>query len=132
VRTLVSVLAVAAALLAHHRDTAAQTPAAGTSPPPAQSAAAVPAGDAARGKTVYLRYSCYACHGYAGHSGPGGRLVPMRFPLAAFGTFVRNPPTMPPYTAKVLTDQQVADLWTYIRSLPASPPASSIALLADP
>jgi mono/diheme cytochrome c family protein len=124
VRALASVLAVA---LIAHGGAAAQAPPA----PPAQPAAA-PAGDAARGKAVYVRYSCYACHGYAGHSGPGGRLVPMRFPLAAFGSFVRNPPTMPPYTAKVLTDQQVADLWAYIRSLPVSPPASSIALLAEP
>jgi hypothetical protein len=36
---------------------------------------------------------------------------------------------MPPYSAKVLSDTQLADLWTYIGTLPASPPATSIPLL---
>lgn len=124
------VLASAAALLLHQGDARAQ--ASGTPPQASAQSAAPPQGDAARGKILYARYSCYACHGYAGHSGPGGRLVPMKFPLAAFGSFVRNPPTMPPYTAKVLTDAQLADIWTYIRSIPESPPAGSIALLREP
>ncbi len=99
-----------------------------TASPPA----AADVGSAEKGKDVYLRYSCYACHGYAGHAGPGGRLVPMRLPLAAFSALIRNPRTMPPYTAKVLSDGQLADLWAYIKSLPESPPARSIPLLSQP
>jgi hypothetical protein len=38
---------------------------------------------------------------------------------------------MPPYTAKVLSDEQAADLWAYIKSMPESPPAASIPLLAQ-
>ena len=87
-------------------------------------------GDAARGKDIYLRYSCYACHGYAGHGGAGPRLVPMRLSLPAFASVVRNPPTMPPYSAKLLSDAQLSDVWRYIRALPEWPPASRIPLLA--
>lgn len=86
-------------------------------------------GSVQSGKDVYLRYSCYACHGYVGHGGAAPRLVSMRQSLAAFASFVRNPPTMPPYTAKVLSDTQLADLWAYIKTLPESPPAKSIPLL---
>lgn len=86
-------------------------------------------GNAQNGKDLYLRYSCYACHGYAGHGGAGPRLVPMRAALAGFTSIVRNPPTMPPYTAKVLTDAQLADIWAYIKTLPQSPSAKDIPLL---
>jgi mono/diheme cytochrome c family protein len=86
-------------------------------------------GDVQRGKDVYLRYGCYACHGYAGHGGAAARLVPTRLPVTAFSAFVRNPATMPPYTAKVLSDAQLADVWAYVKSLPESPPAKSIPLL---
>ena len=91
--------------------------------------AAIVAGNAESGKDVYLRYSCYACHGYAGHGGAASRLVPMRLSLSAFSSFVRKPASMPPYTAKVLSDAQLADVWAYVKTLPESPPASTIGLL---
>jgi mono/diheme cytochrome c family protein len=36
---------------------------------------------------------------------------------------------MPPYTTKVVSDQDLADIYTYLKSLPPPPPASSIPLL---
>lgn len=93
------------------------------------SQAAPAAGNVERGRDVYLRYSCYACHGYAGHGGGAVRLVPARLSLPAFSAFVRNPASMPPYTVKVLSDAQLADVWAYVKSLPESPPAKSIPLL---
>ena len=87
------------------------------------------AGNVQSGKELYLKYSCYACHGYDGHGGAGARLVPMRMNPPGFTAYVRNPRQMPPYTAKVLSDAQLADLFAYIKSLPESPPASNIALL---
>jgi mono/diheme cytochrome c family protein len=86
-------------------------------------------GNGEQGKDLYLRYGCYACHGYAGHGGAGPRLVPMRASVASFTSFVRNPPTMPPYTAKVLSDTQLADIWAYVKTLPQSPAAKDIPLL---
>lgn len=90
---------------------------------------AVPA-DAPRGKELYLKYSCYACHGYDGHGGAGARLVPFAMTPARFTAYVRNPRRMPPYTEKVLSDAQAADVFAYIKSLPASPAADQIPLLS--
>ena len=97
-----------------------------TASPPAQP----PAGNPQTGKTLYLKYSCYACHGYDGHGGAGARLVPMRMNLPGFSAYIKNPRQMPPYTSKVLTDEQAADLWAFIKSLPESPAASTIPLLS--
>jgi mono/diheme cytochrome c family protein len=110
---------------ASSRGARAQAPA-----PAAQTSAAAP-GDAKAGKELYLRYSCYACHGYAGHGGAGARLVPLRMPLPAFTAYIRSPRQMPPYTAKVLSDAQVADVWAYIQALPKSPDAKDIPLLSQ-
>jgi mono/diheme cytochrome c family protein len=93
-------------------------------------AAQAPTGDAQKGKQLYLKYSCYACHGYDGHGGAGARLVPMSLPLQRFTAYVHNPRQMPPYTEKVLSDAQLADVFAYIKSLPESPAAKNIPLLA--
>jgi mono/diheme cytochrome c family protein len=93
---------------------------------------AQPGGNAEKGRDLYRRYSCWACHGYAGHGGAATPLVPMRMPLPGFSAFVRNPPTMPPYTTKVLSEAQLADIWAYVKTLPESPPAKSIPLLSQP
>ena len=87
------------------------------------------AGNAQNGKELYVKYSCYACHGYDGHGGAGARLVPMRLALPAFTNYVHAPRQMPPYTARVLSDAQLADLYAHIKSLPESPPAKNIPLL---
>jgi mono/diheme cytochrome c family protein len=108
----------------------AVTVAAQTPPSATQSATSMSAGNATNGKSLYLKYSCYACHGYDGHGGAGARLVPMRMNLPGFSAYIKNPRQMPPYTAKVLSDDQAADLWAYVKSLPESPPASSIPLLS--
>ena len=95
----------------------------------AQTPAAPPSGNAQSGKDLYAKYSCYACHGYDGHGGAGARLVPMRMNLPGFTLYIKNPRQMPPYTAKVLSDPQAADLWAYIKSMPESPAADKIPLL---
>jgi ubiquinol-cytochrome c reductase cytochrome c subunit len=91
-----------------------------------------PSGNAQTGRDLYLRYSCYACHGYDGHGGAGARLVPMRMTGERFTAYVRSPrtPQMPLYSTKLLTDAQLGDLWAYIKSLPVSPDAKDIPLLA--
>src|SRR5262245_4610709 len=89
-------------------------------------------GNVQAGKDLYLRYSCYACHGYDGHGGAGARLVPMRMTGERFTAYLRGPrtPQMPLYSTKLLTDAQLGDVWAYIKSLPASPEAKDIPLLA--
>jgi mono/diheme cytochrome c family protein len=94
-------------------------------------APSVPTGDVAKGKELYLKYSCYACHGYDGHGGAGARLVPFRMNQSGFTIYLHNPPRpqMPPYSASVVPDAQAADLFAYIKSLPESPAAKDIPLL---
>ena len=87
-------------------------------------------GNLPAGKDLYLRYSCYACHSYDGHGGAGARLVPMRMTAQRFTAYVHNPRQMPPYSSKLLTDAQLADIWAYIKSMPESPAAKDIPLLA--
>ena len=118
IKAFLAVLAIAFAVAGIE----AQTPA------PTQTAAA--SGSVQAGKDLYLRYSCYACHGYDGHGGAGARLVPMRMTVERFTAYVHNPRQMPPYSTKLLSDSQLADLWAYIRSLPVSPEAKDIPLLA--
>ena len=86
--------------------------------------------NAQQGRELFLKYSCYSCHLYNGQgSSNGPRLVPLPMTLARFTAFVRNPGRMPPYTGKVLTDAQLADLFAYIKSLPGSPAPKDIPLL---
>src|SRR5437870_3355070 len=87
-------------------------------------------GNAKVGQELYVKYSCYACHGYDGHGGAGARLVPLAMTVTRFSAYVHNPRRMPPYTEKVLTDAQLADLFAYIKSLPVSPAADQIPLLS--
>ena len=90
-------------------------------------------GDAAKGKDLYMKYSCYACHGFSGQNGPGARLVPMKMTTAGFTAYVRSPRTrqMPSFSAKVLSDQQLADIQAYVKTLPDSKPAKDIPALAQ-
>lgn len=83
-------------------------------------------GDAKHGKELFMKDSCYACHGFSGQNGNGARLVPMKFAQAAFIAYVRNPPRpnqMPSYSTKVLADRDLADIYAYIKTLPDSGPA---------
>jgi mono/diheme cytochrome c family protein len=99
--------------------------------------AQTPSGDASRGKDLYdKKYLCSACHGFSGQNGVGARLVPIKLTQAAFMAYVRHPhdtPTgMPPYTAKVMPDQELADIYAYIKSLPDSAKkAKEIPILND-
>jgi hypothetical protein len=38
---------------------------------------------------------------------------------------------MPPYRAQAMTDQELADVWTYIKAFPEPAPVKSIPLLSD-
>ena len=107
---------------------AAQAPAA-TSPAASQST--TPAGNAENGKKVYTNYYCYACHGTVGQGGRDGvRIAPNPPSLATITRYVRKPSgQMPPYTSKVLADQDLADIYAFLRTIPPSPSAKNIPLL---
>ena len=88
-----------------------------------------PAGNAQHGKVVYTRVGCYECHGSDAQSGRP-TLGPNAIPFAAFMRQVRVPRNdMPPYTAKVLSDSDVADIYAFVQSVPQPPKADSVPLL---
>jgi len=101
-------------------------------PKPAQTAAAPPAGRADVGKTLFTKNGCFQCHANEAQGGAAGpRLGPGPLPYAAFAAYVRRPTgEMPPYTAKVLSDRDLADIHAFLQSLPAPPPVSTLPLLA--
>ena len=99
---------------------------------PAQGAqAAAPKGDVENGQKLYSSYGCYQCHGYAAQGGAGARLAPRPIAFATFSRYVRRPTgQMPPYTAKVVSDQELADIYAFLVTMPAPPAANTIPILA--
>ena len=95
------------------------------------SGAAPPKGDAENGKKIYDAYGCYQCHNYAAHGGGAGpRLAPGPLPYESFRRYIREPTgQMPPYTTKSLSDQEIADIYAFLRTIPAPPAVDSIPLL---
>jgi len=83
-------------------------------------------------KALFVKNGCYQCHNYEGHGGAAGaRLAPNPLPFRAFVNYVRSPRgDMPPYTSKVMSEQDLADVHAYLRSRPRPAAVSSIPLLA--
>src|SRR5512145_1140961 len=97
---------------------------------PAQQQNTAPAGNATEGKKLYVSYGCYQCHGYEaqGSSATGPRLGPRPIAFAAFSRYVRQPTgQMPPYTTKVVSDADLANIYAFVSSRPA--PETNIPLL---
>ena len=81
------------------------------------------AGDAARGKDIYMKDACYTCHGTAGEGGAmGPQIAHQGLSADAIKQQLRDPQSqMPPYTAKILSDTQAADIAAFIESLSQGP-----------
>jgi mono/diheme cytochrome c family protein len=106
-----------------------QTPRQAPSPGGAAgNAQAAPAGNAENGKKIFAGYGCYECHGYVAQGGAAGpRLAPRPIAFAAFSKYLRHPTAqMPPYTNKVVSDKEVADIYAFLQSIPEPPQARSI------
>jgi mono/diheme cytochrome c family protein len=91
-----------------------------------------PAGDAANGHKLFLADGCYQCHGTVGQGsrGTGPRLAPNPIPYEGFAQQLRKPAnTMPPYTALVVSDAQLADIYAYVSSLPGPAKAEDVKIL---
>jgi len=100
----------------------------------AQSKSGGLAGNVENGKRLFERNACYQCHGHQGQGGlAGARLAQTRLPLAAFTAYVRNPAPggMPPFRPKVMSDQELADVYAYIKTFPEPKPAKDIPLLSQ-
>ena len=81
------------------------------------------ADDVATGQRLFKSYNCYQCHGDFGQGGTGPTIAPPQLPaLAAFTAFLRHPADeMPAYTAKVISDADLAAIHAYLKSQPTPP-----------
>ena len=82
-----------------------------------------PRGDAANGKRVYLADGCFTCHGRSGQGGaynsPAPILAHTALPFDGFKGQIRNPVNdMPAYPAAILSDKDIADIYTFVETLP--------------
>jgi len=100
--------------------------------PAQQPASSAPAGNAKAGQALFMKIGCYECHGNEGQGGAAGPRIG-RSPMLAFRnfiTYIRAPRgEMPPYSAKVIPEKDVADIYAYLASLPPAPAVESIPLL---
>ena len=80
-----------------------------------------PSGNPEAGRQLLVRKGCYQCHGRDGQGSPstGPRLGPNPLALAAFVRAVRTPRAqMPPYTEKIVSDAELADMRAFLDSRP--------------
>ena len=92
---------------------------------------AASAGNAENGKQLFMKNGCYQCHGREGQSSAvtGPRIAPDPPPFEVISAYIRKPTgEMPPYTQKVLSDKDLADIYAYLQSRP-HPPAKAAPLL---
>lgn len=93
-----------------------------------------PPGNAAEGKRLFLAVGCFLCHGRSGQggalNGPAPALAKTAMPYDGFKGQLRQPVNeMPAYSAAVMSDQQVADIYAFVESLPGPRPAKDIPML---
>ena len=98
----------------------------------ARAVPAPPAGSVEAGAALYKKNGCYECHVDNAQGGPQGpRLGPGPIPMQRFLTYVRNPTRdMPPFTAKVISDQELTSIYAFLQARPVPPPVNTIPLLA--
>jgi mono/diheme cytochrome c family protein len=96
-------------------------------------AAKPPAGNVANGKALFTKMSCYYCHGTEGQgsmAGIGPRVALVSRSFDSFARYVRRPTgRMTGYSEKILPDAELADVYAFLRSLPAAQPVDQIPLL---
>ena len=90
-----------------------------------------PAGNAGNGQKIFMKQNCYYCHGTSGQgSRDGARIAQTALNIQGLIRYVRKPTGgMPAFTEKILTDQELTDIYAYLKSLPAAKPAKDIPLL---
>jgi mono/diheme cytochrome c family protein len=90
-------------------------------------------GNAEAGKKIFTKDGCYECHGTEGQGaaqGAGPRIGPPLLSQEGLIKYVRQPSgQMPPYATKVISDQELGDIFAYLQSRPKATPGKDIPLL---
>jgi mono/diheme cytochrome c family protein len=94
----------------------------------------VPRGDAVNGRRIYLAVGCFTCHGRSGqggaYTGPAPILARTALPFEGFKALIRDPSNnMPAYSDVVLSDQDIADVYAFLESLPGPRSPKDISIL---
>jgi mono/diheme cytochrome c family protein len=91
------------------------------------------AASAEKGKQAFLKNGCWQCHGERGQGGIAGlKLAPNPIPFEALQNFVRTTNrAMPPFREAILSDEDLADIYAYLQSIPKGPDPKSIPLLNE-
>jgi mono/diheme cytochrome c family protein len=101
-------------------------------PVPASNLASL-SGNAQNGNRIYTADGCYECHGRVGQGSQqtgAPRIGPPALTIDAFARYIHAPTgNMPPYTSKVVSDQDIADIYSFLKSVPPARPAKDIPLL---
>ncbi len=89
---------------------------------------------AEQGKAAYIKHGCWQCHGTQGQgsimTSGGKRIAPDPMPWQTFSSFVRSSNrAMPPYSAAILSDSDLADIYAYLQSIPKPADPNSIPIL---
>ena len=88
-----------------------------------------PAGNAENGQKLFVKNGCYECHGREGQgsSMTGPRIAPNPPSFEYVSSYIRAPKgEMPPYSAKVLPDKDVADIYAFLQSRKEPPKTSPL------
>jgi mono/diheme cytochrome c family protein len=93
-----------------------------------------PHGDVGNGKRIYLALGCFTCHGRSGQggalNGPAPILASTALPFDGFKDQVRDPSNdMPAYSDAVLSDNDIADIFAFVKSLPGPRSPKDISIL---
>jgi mono/diheme cytochrome c family protein len=96
--------------------------------------AALATGSPERGKVAIVKHGCFQCHGTVGQGAiresNGKVLYDTPLPFEAFEAFVRGTNrAMPPYSEKILSNDDLADIYAYLEALPKPADYKSIPLL---
>ncbi len=91
------------------------------------------AGKPETGKRIYMKNGCYQCHGTVGQGTiAGARIGPPPLSVQGLIRYVRRPAgQMPAFTEKVMSDRELADVYAYLKTIPAPKPAKDVPLLND-
>ncbi len=104
-----------------------------SAPQPTEKGGSSPAGNSEAGKKIFMKDGCYECHGSEGQGAAeasGPRIGPTQLSFESFAKYIRQPTgQMPPFTSKVISDQELTDIYAYLQSRPKATPSKDIPLL---